>query len=401
MRGRTLDQTRANLEEHAVAVKRRYSPQRPMGIGLWLSAASAAELVASGQTVEFGAWLAERGLVPYTLNGFPYGDFHEQVVKHRVYEPTWWQPERLTYTMQLAEIVDTILPPGQEASISTLPIAWGTPCPDREQLELAAANLRQAAHWLHKLEQEYGRLVYVCLEPEPGCAFSFADDAVHFFQWQLLNGENDEIVRRHIRLCHDVCHAAVMFEDQAEVLRKYAAAGIEVGKIQVSAALRMDLDLFEAPAGEAKAQAVRQLARFAEDRYLHQTVVRRGGEDIFYEDLQFALDAEAADPRGEWRVHFHVPIYLKEFGRLYSTQEQIARLPGRRPPAFELPPLRSGDLCLGRVAGGAQAAGPCRRHRRRAAVVRGAVQCRPVGADPWTGLRRRLNYWSYFNFTTR
>jgi hypothetical protein len=323
--GRTLDQTRANLEQHALAVKQRYSPNQPMGIGLWLSAVSAAELVSSGQTAEFGEWLSERGLVPYTLNGFPYGDFHEKVVKHRVYEPTWWQPERLAYTLQLAEIVDAILPPELEASISTLPIAWGTPCPDREQLERAAAQLRQAALRLHERQEQTGRLIYVCLEPEPGCAISFADDAVHFFQWQLLNGENDELVRRHIRLCHDVCHAAVMFEDQAEVLRKYADAGIEVGKIQVSAALRMDLDLFEPPAGEAKAHAIKQLSRFAEDRYLHQTVVRHGGEDVFYDDLGAALDAEAADPRGEWRVHFHVPIYLKEFGRLHSTQEQIAQ----------------------------------------------------------------------------
>jgi hypothetical protein len=116
-----------------------------------------------------------------------------------------------------------------------------------------------------------------------------------------------------------------MFEDQAEVLKKYAAAGIQVGKIQVSAALRMDLDLFEPPAAEARAAAIKQLGQFAEDRYLHQTVVRRGEEDIFYEDLGLALEAEAPDPRGEWRVHFHVPIYLREFGKLRSTQEQIAQ----------------------------------------------------------------------------
>jgi hypothetical protein len=176
---------------------------------------------------------------------------------------------------------------------------------------------------MHQLEVESGRLIYLCLEPEPGCAFSFADDAVHFFQWQLFGREDEEIVRRHIRICHDICHAAVMFEDQAEVLRKYQAAGIQVGKVQVSAALAMNLDLFEPPAAEARKSAVKQLSQFAEDRYLHQTVVRRGGEDVFYEDLRPALDAESGDPRGEWRVHFHVPIYLNEFGRLRSTQEQI------------------------------------------------------------------------------
>jgi hypothetical protein len=323
--GATLEATRSNLERHALAVKAAYSPNRPMGVGLWLSAQAAAELIATKSEPQFGDWLGERGLVPYTLNGFPYGDFHQEVVKHRVYEPTWWQPERLHYTVQLAQIVDSILPAGLDASISTLPIAWGTPCPDRGELEQAAVNLRQAAFRLHEREEQTGRLIYLCLEPEPGCVFSFADDAVHFFQWQLFGREDDEIVRRHIRICHDVCHAAVMFEDQDEVLRKYQRAGIEVGKVQVSAALRMDLDLFEPPSVQPRAEAIKQLASFAEDRYLHQTVVRRSGEDVFYQDLQLALDAEAADPRGEWRVHFHVPIYLREFGRLHSTQEQIAQ----------------------------------------------------------------------------
>ena len=96
---------------------------------------------------------------------------------------------------------------------------------------------RWPAQWMHQLEQETGRLIYLCLEPEPGCVLSFTDDAVHFFQWQLFGHEDEQTVRRHIRVCHDICHAAVMFEDQDQVLGKYAAAGIQVGKIQVSAAL--------------------------------------------------------------------------------------------------------------------------------------------------------------------
>jgi sugar phosphate isomerase/epimerase len=323
--GTTLEATRANLARHAVAVKAQYSPDRAMGIGLWLSAQAAQELAGRGGAAEFRDWLSERGLVPYTFNGFPYGDFHQEVVKHRVYEPTWWQPERLEYTQRLIDLQHALLPEGMEASISTLPIAWGTPCPDRAEQELAGQQLRQAAQYMHALEERTGRLIYLCLEPEPGCVFSFADDAVHFFQWQLLDREDDEIVRRHLRICHDVCHAAVMFEDQASVLRKYRDAGIKVGKVQVSAALRMDLDLFEPPSAEPRADAIRQLASFAEDRYLHQTVVRSQGDDVFYQDLTDALAAERDDPQGEWRVHFHVPIYWHEFGRLQSTQEQIGQ----------------------------------------------------------------------------
>jgi hypothetical protein len=333
--GANLAETRANLQKHAIRVKELVSPDAPMGIGLWLSAASARELVQTKQVDAFAGWLRDAGLLPYTFNGFPYGDFHQEVVKHRVYQPTWWDAERLAYTLQLIDILHALLPTGEEGSISTLPIAWGQPCPDREQNQLAAAQLKQVAHYLHDLEERTGRLIYLCIEPEPGCAFSLADDAIYFFQWNLFRDDDEEIIRRHIRLCHDVCHAAVMFEEQDDVLQRYQAAGIEVGKIQISAALRMDLNALERPT--ATSVPLTDLAGFNEPRYLHQTSVRRLNEDgieedVFYEDLHLALAGETSllqenlrqsRALGEWRVHFHVPIYQQELGRLSSTQEQI------------------------------------------------------------------------------
>lgn len=336
--GSNLAETRANLQKHALRVKQLYSPDEPMGIGLWLSAASARELVQTRQVESFAGWLRDAGLLPYTFNGFPYGDFHQHVVKHRVYEPTWWEPERLAYTLQLIDILHALLPAGEEGSISTLPIAWGHPCPDREQNQLAALQLKQVAHYLHDLHARTGRLIYLCIEPEPGCVFSLADDAIHFFEWQLFKDENEEIIRRHIRLCHDVCHAAVMFEDQTDVLHRYSAAGIEVGKIQISAALRMNLNPLERPTAATIQEHLSQLAGFNEPRYLHQTSVRRiedtgFEEQVFYEDLHVAMAGErklleenfkAGRQLGEWRIHFHVPIYQQELGLLASTQEQIA-----------------------------------------------------------------------------
>src|SRR5262249_42936950 len=151
--GADLATTRANLERYALAVKRRVAPDRPMGVGLWLSAAAARKLLADGQTAAFAGWLRDAGLVPFTLNGFPHRDFHQAVVKHRVYHPPWWDPARLDYTLDLIAIHDALLPPGLEGSISTLPIAWGAPMPERDRLTQAAANLRRVAEHLARLEQ--------------------------------------------------------------------------------------------------------------------------------------------------------------------------------------------------------------------------------------------------------
>lgn len=316
--GVTLGQAREKLERYARAVKRQVCPNRPMGIGLWLPAPAAREILQGPRLQEWKDWLAEVGLTPFTVNGFPYGDFHQPVVKHRVYEPNWASPERLEYTLDLIAIQDGLLPPGLEGSISTLPLFWGRPEPSEAQLKQAAVQLRTVADRLARLERERGRLLYLCLEPEPGCALQRSGDVVRFFEHYLLPGSDEKAVRRHIRICHDVCHAVVMFEEQAEVLSRYRAAGIGVGKVQISSALVMALQQLSAT---DQAAALRQLGRFAEDRYLHQTMVARPGRpSVFYDDLPEALNSERT---GEWRVHYHIPVYLERFGLLAGSQRQI------------------------------------------------------------------------------
>jgi hypothetical protein len=318
----SLEKTRANLEKHALGVKRRISPSEPMGIGLWLSANAAQELVDSGEVASFAAWLQEIGLVPFTMNGFPYGDFHEPVVKHKVYQPTWFEPARLEYTLQLAQILNQLLPPGVEGSISTLPIAWpakfGEPL-DQSLLQAAAANLRKAASRLAELEARTGRLIYICIEPEPGCVLDSADDMVSFFCDYLFRRQDERLVRRHLRICHDICHSAVMFEIQPFVLDKYEAAGIEVGKVQVSSAVGVDFSAL--PAGDRRAALELLQTMFVEPRYLHQTCVREDWQPKLYEDLPIAIAEN--QPIGEWRTHFHVPIYWEGIGPIRTFRDQI------------------------------------------------------------------------------
>jgi hypothetical protein len=177
---------------------------------------------------------------------------------------------------------------------------------------------------LARLEAESGRLISLCLEPEPGCYLQYSADIVRFFDAYLLAEGDEAAVRRHLRVCHDVCHAAVMFEEQDDVLRRYRAAGIEVGKVQISAAIHVPLDR---PDENQRGQTIEQLSQFAEDRYLHQTVVRQDGAERFFEDLPLALAAASRPPAapGPWRIHFHVPIYLDRFGNLETTQGDILR----------------------------------------------------------------------------
>jgi hypothetical protein len=325
--GADLARTLANLERHALAVKARVSPEGPMGVGLWLSARAGRELLEQERVAELRDWLAERGLVAFTFNGFPHGDFHEPVVKYRVYDPNWSDQERLRYTLDLITILSELTEEGGEAGISTLPVGWrkailATP----DAPEAASRNLGKVAEHLARVESETGRLIHVDLEPEPGCYLDTSSDLVEFFEHHVFQHCHEDHARRHLRVCHDICHAAVMFEGQAECLKRYREAGIAVGKIQVSSAVLVD---FTNLAASERAAALDQLRGFAEDRYLHQTVVResRDGSSgvMFYDDLPELLATSRSENVAgqQWRIHFHVPLYLERFGLLGATQKEI------------------------------------------------------------------------------
>lgn len=322
--GADLLATRSNLERYSLAVKRQVYDDAPMGVGLWLSA-EAVEGLLEHQLIDlFAEWMAEVGLVPYTFNGFPFGDFHDEVVKHKVYQPDWTDAARLEYSQELIRIADRLLPPGSEGSISTLPLAWGTPRPGSEQLDQAATNLIRIADQLAALENESGRLIYLCLEPEPGCVLQRSEDVVRFFKEHLFSAGDETQLRRYLRVCHDVCHAEVMFESQDDVFERYQSTGIQVGKVQISSAVLLPLDEI---AAEDRADAIARLSEFADDRYLHQTMIRDrvGQPPVFFEDLPEALRLieDPSQLSGQWRVHFHVPIYLEQFGAVRTSQAAI------------------------------------------------------------------------------
>ncbi|MHC5001832.1 MAG: metabolite traffic protein EboE [Planctomycetota bacterium] len=312
--GDSLERTLANLQTHAVEVRRR--------LEIDLSARAVRELREREGAPRFGAWLAERGLEVFTVNSFPYGDFHQPVVKHDVYRPTWCDEQRLAYTLDLAEVLAVLLPEGGEGSISTLPVGWAAELAGATEQARAGAMLRRAAAALAALEQSTGRLVHLDLEPEPGCLLQRSTDLADFFGRHLLGGDDEPTVRRHLRACHDVCHAAVMFEPQSEIFDRYASAGIAVGKVQVSSALHAPFDeLDEAD----RMGAVRELGAFREPRYLHQTVERSTDGIRLHEDLPVAARhwAAAGPPATPCRVHFHVPIFLERLELLRTTRDEI------------------------------------------------------------------------------
>ncbi|TWT91570.1 metabolite traffic protein EboE [Stieleria varia] len=326
--GTDLTAITANLDAYAVAVREKLAAPR-LGVGLWIPDKASQEL--SGNNLsDFAAFLKQRRLRATTINGFPFDNFHGDVVKQQVYLPTWWDQRRLAYTQRLAEILRVILPSEQTVgSISTLPIGWPDNPMDTssspsefEAMDLAGENFRRLATFLQKLEKESGHRIVVAIEPEPGCILDTTDDVITFFQSQLP----DKSHRRYITVCHDICHAAVMMEDQPAVIEKYAQAGIGIGKVQVSSAIVVPWNQMSS---DQQITAIGQLAEFAEDRYLHQTGCRdRDGKFNLVTDLPELLqrcrsDADFLADQDRWVIHFHVPIFLEHFGELATSRDDV------------------------------------------------------------------------------
>jgi hypothetical protein len=323
--GHDLATTQAQLDVHAVDVRQRLGWER-MGVGLWLSRNTATELQQRADGLSrFADWLHVRGLVPYTLNGFPYGDFHGDVVKHQVYQPTWAERDRYQYTLDLAHLLAGLLPAcaaGTTGTISTLPLGWREQSSD-DFWEQSARWLRQLACDFERLEEVTGCRVDVCLEPEPGCAIGDMASLIDYFRRYLWVGDASTRARnaRYLSVCYDTCHAAVMHESAARNVQALQADGIRIGKAQISSAVEVDFDVLTPPQKQAAWSA---LHGFSEPRYLHQTVVYRPGvAPAFFVDLPDALADPTLAMTGCWTVHFHVPIFAAAAGPLGTTQAAI------------------------------------------------------------------------------
>ncbi len=325
--GTRLDQIKTNLEKVAVPVRQKFQEQQNLNVGLWLAAEVASQLD-SRSVQEFSEFLQQRNLKPFTYNAFPFGDFHQAVVKHDVYLPTWAEQSRYDYTLQIAKIADQLAESGERVSISTLPIGWpsGNADSDRQTMKQAATNLRLLARELESIEANSETQIQVCLEPEPGCLLQTSEDVRRFvtqFLLDSLSPDEAKCVRRYLGVCHDICHSAVMFESQQSAIKKYRDLGIQIAKVQVSSAIAGIVT-------DGNREAIRSdLGLFAEPRYLHQTKVRSEQGIRFLEDLPAALEilfADTAPESLEFRSHFHVPVYLQEIGALTTTQNDIHEL---------------------------------------------------------------------------
>ena len=88
-RGETWRETFDSLQNHALAVREKVSPTGAYAIGLRLSNRASLELSEAETLLTFQRWLEKNDCYVFTINGFPFGQFHGTRVKEQVYAPDW------------------------------------------------------------------------------------------------------------------------------------------------------------------------------------------------------------------------------------------------------------------------------------------------------------------------
>jgi len=329
--GDNWEQINASLRKYLPEVKKRFSPDEPFGVCIRLASATANELVQNKSArEELKRFFQENDLYIFTANAFVYGTFKNTLIKEQVYEPDWHTEERLQYTKNVADILADLAPAGVAPSIQTAPLAFRPKVDTPEYLATMTTNvLRMIAH-LANLEKTTGRRVTLALEPEPACYLETTDDVVTYFRDQLYSGASARqlakisgipvseaigALRRYVGIVYDICHQAVECEDIEDSLNRLVDAGVPIFKLQEASAVRV---------AEVTQESIDALRRFADTIYLTQTSEIKDGKVKQYLNLEDAFDAWERDPGPrEWRIHFHVPVFLEELGVLRTTRFAI------------------------------------------------------------------------------
>lgn len=326
--GLTVAQVERGLTEFTVPAGQRFGSS--LAAGLWLAQPVIRELLAEVEGLKrFTVRVAELGLCTYTLNAFPFGDFHSERVKENVYLPDWTQPSRLEYSWDcarvLAELIRATLPAGTDGSLSTMPLGFKTLATAVDFEGKCIRNLIDVAQRLAQLESETCQTIRLAIEPEPCCVLETTAETIEFFRRLRDRAANEhalEAVERHLGVCYDVCHQSVEFEDVTESIASLAREEIRINKVHITCALQVTNPGANAAAREA-------LAHFVEPRYLHQTFARSpSGEVRRVLDLTTELartppaDFASADC---WRIHFHVPVDAERIGPLETTRADLKK----------------------------------------------------------------------------
>lgn len=302
------------------------SPEAPHGVSLRVSQLALSDPQFTERNLKAILGEYELDLVGFSAVSISGG------AKDKVHHPDWRSEERLSAMFAAANLAAE-LASGDEFSITTNALShrsWVDASMPGNWAALTLNVMRVVQH-LVTIREKTGLTIHLDLEAEPGSLLRTTDDIVRFWeQWltvrgaamlsdrmPVTDGTAAEAVLRHVRLALDTAHAAVVWDDPATSLQRFADAGVSIGRLQISAALECDI-----PADDRERAVIAEALNALVNPTLSQQVVNSSGKQ--FDDLPEAIAAIDSEIGQTWRIHIHAPVLADTYGPFRSTRPVTA-----------------------------------------------------------------------------
>ena len=191
--GETWEENFEAIRTVTLQIRDRVAPHRPFGLGLRLGRLAADQLPIWKYCINSARFLKNKDLYVFTINGFPYGEFHKAPVKENVYRPDWRSSKRVLLYQPACRY--PFKPPagrdiGQYQHGARILQGMDQ---DRLRPYLNDSNLMECVAHLGDIRVKTGKEIRLALEPEPDCFLETTEETVTFFT-RICMGRGDNIL---------------------------------------------------------------------------------------------------------------------------------------------------------------------------------------------------------------
>lgn len=310
---------------------RKFFKKKHIGLSLCLSNSLANEIKKTDNISNLKMWLKKNRLYISSINGFVYQTFHQKKIKENIYLPDWTSKKRLNFTQNLIDILKNIIKKNHDGSISTLPISYKSWTKDNHKhyvLYKTSKHLSELLILLINIKKQIKNIIHLDIEPEPQCMIETYKETHTFFEQWLLPICKKYLIPRykkqklithiytHIKICYDICHFSVNFENHKEILNSIQKSKIKIGKIQISSALKINLN------NNNKKSQLKTLLTLQSSPFLHQTTEKVAKKIKKYTDIKHILETFEQKTHGEMRIHCHISIHEKIYKNIETTHQE-------------------------------------------------------------------------------
>jgi sugar phosphate isomerase/epimerase len=273
----------------------------PFALGFWADAVFVEQMADTKNFEIVKKLLEDNNFYVFTINAFPYGQFHSTRVKEKVYQPDWTTEKRTTFTCNAADFLAKLLPENTPGSISTLPGGYKSSLCNstgQDNYKRIAENLLKVAEHLAILDKEFGTEIVLGIEMEPDCLWESPAEFIKFYQQFLAK---EAVAKKYIGVCYDTAHQELTGSSPGSGLEMLLQHEIKIAKIQLSTALKTE---------NTTSSDFDSLQPFADEVYLHQTRLLNSNGKIIekFSDIPGKI-SDTATNGGHLVSHFHLPLF--------------------------------------------------------------------------------------------